>query len=89
MTEANLVVSEQQARQFREEGYFVLERVIPEGHLKALRSECQRFIDARDAEMDRLGVEKLDLDHKGKRYFVHTYEGSERVREFLFSELMA
>jgi hypothetical protein len=69
MTEANLVVSDQQARQFREEGYFVLERVIPEGHLEALRSECQRFIDERDAEMDRLGVEKLDLDHKGKRYF--------------------
>lgn len=57
--------------------------------MEALRSECQRFIDERDAEMDRLGVEKLDLDHKGKRYFVHTYEGSERVREFLFSELMA
>ena len=89
MTEANLVVSEQQAMQFREEGYFVLERVIPEGHLEALRSECQQFIDERDAEMDRLGVEKLDLDHKGKRYFVHAYEGSERVREFLFSELMA
>jgi hypothetical protein len=57
--------------------------------LEALRSECQRFIDERDAKMDRLGVEKLDLDHKGKRYFVHAYEGSERVREFLFSELMA
>jgi hypothetical protein len=26
LTEANLVVSEQQAKQFREEGYFVLER---------------------------------------------------------------
>jgi ectoine hydroxylase-related dioxygenase (phytanoyl-CoA dioxygenase family) len=89
MTEANLLVSEQQAKQFREEGYFVLERVIPEGHLEALRSECQRLIDERDAEMDRLGVEKLDLDHKGKRYFVHAYEGSEKAREFLFSELMA
>jgi hypothetical protein len=38
MTEANSLVSEQQAMQFRQEGYFVLERVIPEGHLEALRS---------------------------------------------------
>lgn len=89
MAEANPVVSERQARQFREEGFFVLERIIPQGYLDALRSECQRFIEERDAEMDRLGVESLDLDHKGRRYFVHAYEGSERVREFLFSGLMA
>lgn len=89
MTEVNTVVSEEQASQFHEEGYFVLERVIPERYLEDLRSECQRFIDEQDAEMDRLGVEKLNLNHKGKRYFVHAYEGSEKVRAFLFSELMA
>ena len=89
MTDANTVVSEEQVKQFQEEGYFVLEGVMPEGYLEALRSECQRFIDERDAEMNRLGVEKLDLDQKGKRYFVHAYEGSERVREFLFSKLMS
>jgi ectoine hydroxylase-related dioxygenase (phytanoyl-CoA dioxygenase family) len=89
MTEAGPVIGEEQERRFREEGYFVLERVIPDEHLEALRSECQRFIEERDAEMDRLGVEKLNLDHKGKRYFVHAFGGSEKVREFLFSELLA
>lgn len=89
MTDANTIVSEEQIKQFQEEGYFVLERVIPNEYLESLRSECQKFISERDAEMEHLGVEELDLDHKGKRYFVHAYEGSERVREFLFSKLMS
>ena len=42
--------------------------------LETLRGECRRLVDERDAEMDRLGVDKLDLDHRGRRYFVHAYE---------------
>jgi ectoine hydroxylase-related dioxygenase (phytanoyl-CoA dioxygenase family) len=75
--------------QFRDEGFFVLENVLPASELKTLRGECQRFIDERDREMDRLGVDTLDLDHRGRRYFVHGYGRSAAVRRFLFSELMA
>jgi len=75
--------------QFREEGFFVLESVLPASELEALRSECRRFIDERDREMDRLGVDRLDLDHRGSRYFVHAYGASPAVHRFLFSELMA
>ena len=39
--------------------------------------------------MDRLGVDTLDLDHRGRRYFVHAYDTSPTVRQFLFSDLMA
>ncbi len=39
--------------------------------------------------MDRLGVDTLNLDHRGRRYFVHAYEKSDGVRRFLFSDLMA
>jgi ectoine hydroxylase-related dioxygenase (phytanoyl-CoA dioxygenase family) len=74
---------------FRDEGFFVLERVLSADQLEALRGECQRFIDERDREMDRLGVDTLDLDHRGRRYFVHAYDKSPTVRRFLFSELMA
>jgi ectoine hydroxylase-related dioxygenase (phytanoyl-CoA dioxygenase family) len=76
-------------RQFRTEGYFALERVVPASEVAVLRDECQRFIDERDREMDRLGVDSIDLDHRGRRYFVHAYGKSPAVERFLFSGLIA
>ncbi len=75
-------------RRFRDEGFFVLESVLPQTELELLRSECQRFIDERDREMDRLGVETLDLDHRGSRYFVHAYGKSDDIERFLRSDFM-
>jgi ectoine hydroxylase-related dioxygenase (phytanoyl-CoA dioxygenase family) len=82
-------IASEQVRQFRDEGFFVLEKVVSPSDLETLRGECQRLIEERDGEMDRLGVEKLDLDHRGRRYFVHAYERSPAVRRFLLSNLMA
>jgi ectoine hydroxylase-related dioxygenase (phytanoyl-CoA dioxygenase family) len=76
------------ARQYRDEGYFVLDEVVPREELEALRGECQRFVDERNREMDRLGVDTLDLDHRGSRYFVHAFGKSPAVEQFLFSDLM-
>jgi ectoine hydroxylase-related dioxygenase (phytanoyl-CoA dioxygenase family) len=81
-------ITSEQARQFREEGFFVLKRTLPTGDLETLRGECQRFIDERNREMDRLGVDKLDLDRRGSRYFVHAYAKSPAVERFLSSDLM-
>ena len=61
---------------------------MPPGDLDTLRGECQRFIDERDREMDRLGVDQLDLDRRGSRYFVHAYGKSPAVERFLSSDLM-
>jgi ectoine hydroxylase-related dioxygenase (phytanoyl-CoA dioxygenase family) len=88
MSASALSVTSEHARQFREEGFFVLERVVPSGDLDTLRGECQRFIDERDREMDRLGVDRIDLDHRGSRYFVHAYGKSPAVERFVSSELM-
>jgi ectoine hydroxylase-related dioxygenase (phytanoyl-CoA dioxygenase family) len=77
-----------QSHRFQEDGFFVLENVLPANDLEALRGECQRFIDERDREMDRLGVDTIDLDHRGSRYFVHAYGKSPAVERFLRSELM-
>jgi ectoine hydroxylase-related dioxygenase (phytanoyl-CoA dioxygenase family) len=77
-----------ESRRFQEEGFFVLENVVPERDLEELRGECQRFIDERDREMERLGVDTIDLDHRGSRYFVHAYGKSQTVERFLSSELM-
>jgi ectoine hydroxylase-related dioxygenase (phytanoyl-CoA dioxygenase family) len=83
------VLTEEHGRRYREEGFFVLEDVVPAADLEALRGECRRFIDERDREMDRLGVDTLDLDHRGSRYFVHAFGKSPAVERFLFSDLMA
>ena len=74
--------------QFVDSGSFVLEGVVPPADLELLRSECDRFVAERDREMDRLGVDRLDLDHRGRRYFVHAYDESPGIREFLRSDLM-
>jgi ectoine hydroxylase-related dioxygenase (phytanoyl-CoA dioxygenase family) len=88
MAVSTLRVTSEHARQFREEGFFVLEDAVRPGDLDTLRGECQRFIDERDREMDRLGVDTLDLDHRGSRYFVHAYGKSPVVERFLSSDLM-
>jgi ectoine hydroxylase-related dioxygenase (phytanoyl-CoA dioxygenase family) len=88
MTVSGPHITSEQARSFGDEGFFVLERVLPASDLELLRSECQRFIDERDQEMDRLGVDTLDLDHRGSRYFVHAYGKSPAIDRFLRSDLM-
>ena len=76
------------ARRFVDDGFFILDRVVPASDLEILRRECGRLVDARDREMDRHSVDRLDLDHRGRRYFVHAYGASPAVRRFLFSDLM-
>ena len=75
-------------RRFREEGSFVVERVLTTEDLATLRRECQRLVAEREAEMDRLDLDVLDLDHRGRRYFLHGYDTSPALRRFLTSELM-
>ena len=88
MAVSALHIAPEHARRFREDGFFVLEGAVPTGDLETLRGECRRFIDERDREMDRLGVDTLDLDHRGSRYFVHAYGKSPAVERFLCSDLM-
>ena len=82
-------VTTEHARRFANDGFFVLDGVLPASDLQILRGECRRLVDERDREMDRHGVDKLDLDHRGRRYFVHAYGKSTRMQRFLFSDLMA
>lgn len=90
LKQPGITITDAQKRQYRDEGYFVLESVIPPQHLQALRDECRRFIDAQDAEMERLGVDKLGINHKGSRYFLpFAAEQSARLHDFVFSPLMA
>jgi ectoine hydroxylase-related dioxygenase (phytanoyl-CoA dioxygenase family) len=83
-------IPDDQIEQFREEGYMILERVIPEDHLQMLRDQCQRFIDEMDARMDREGTDQVGINHRGSRYFVaNCFRREEKLRNFLLSDLMA
>jgi len=88
--ETKSLVSEQKKQQFKEDGYFILERVIPEEHLEMLRRNCTGFIAAVDAEMEAKGVDRIGISAKGKRYFAHDcYKKKPEMGQFVFSDLMA
>lgn len=84
------LVTNEHKRQYEEQGFFVLERVIPDEHIALLREELQRYIDELDAEMDAQGVDKIGINHKGNRYFIAAYkkDRNPRITKFLFSPLM-
>jgi len=84
------VVTDQQKQQFQEDGYFILERCVPEEHLELLRNSCGEFIAAVDAEMEAKKVERIGINAKGKRYFANDcYKKKPELGRFVFGDLMA
>lgn len=85
-----LNITDEQKKQYQEEGYFILESVIPDTLLELLRGECGAFISQMDARMEQEGKDVLGLNHRNKRYFVsNCFRQQPKLREFLFSDLMA
>lgn len=86
----SVTMSEERRRQFRTDGFVLLERIMADADLGALRDECQRFIDQKDREMDAAGSDVLGLDQRGKRYFVNDCSTvSAPLRQFVLGDLMA
>lgn len=84
------LVSPEQKTQYERDGFFILERVISEKHLQNLRDEAQRFVDQLDTEMEAKGVKSIGITHYKNRYFIsNKFKNSRKLREFLFSDLMA
>ncbi len=83
------VVSPEQVEQYHRDGYFVLEAVIPENVLEALRIECMRYVSIFEKEMEAKGLATQGINHYKKRYFVSNRSAESPIMtEFLFSELM-
>ncbi|MEM9953774.1 MAG: phytanoyl-CoA dioxygenase family protein [Chloroflexota bacterium] len=83
-------ITDAQKKQFQQEGYLLLENVIPDDLLQILRDECERYMHLINQEMDAKGVDVMGLNHRDKRYFIPMkYKDSEQLPTFLFSELMA
>ncbi len=88
-TETGLVSAEQRA-QYHEEGYMILERVIPESLLRMLQEECHYSVGYTDGQMDAAGEKTRGITHRGSRYFIgNKYRMSHRMHRFIYSDLMA
>ena len=85
----NTIISDNQLKQYDEEGFCILKNVIPQELLERLRDECQRFIKEKDDEMDKKGIEVDEINHKGKRYFIALrYKDSETMQDLIFGKEM-
>ena len=79
-----------QIDQYHDEGYMILERVIPADMLQMLREECSYFLGYKDAVMDTEGVDRAGISHGRNRYFIsNRYHTSPRLWRFIYSDLMA
>jgi ectoine hydroxylase-related dioxygenase (phytanoyl-CoA dioxygenase family) len=84
------MITDQQKQQYIDEGYFILENVIPAEHLQILRDSCDHLIDLMHQEMDRVGTDHIHISHRGKRYHIaKKYEQAPRLSEYVFGDLMA
>jgi ectoine hydroxylase-related dioxygenase (phytanoyl-CoA dioxygenase family) len=85
-----MIVSPALQNQFHEEGYCVLEHVIPSEHLAALDHACRFQLEKQAEWMDKVKADVLGLTHKDKRYFLSCqHEPGSPMQRFLFSGLMA
>ena len=83
------MLTQAQKRHFLQEGYIILESVIPDDHLELLRGECQTFIDKMHKRMDEAGTDTLGINHRNQRYFVsNCFREQPSLRALLFSDLM-
>ena len=82
-------VTDEQKKLYNEQGYFVLERVIPQEHLELLRRELNTAIAEIHRKMDEKQTDVLGINHRDKRYFVTLFRETQKLGEFLFSDYMA
>jgi ectoine hydroxylase-related dioxygenase (phytanoyl-CoA dioxygenase family) len=83
------MISQDHIQAYRDQGWFILEDALDRGSLEVLRSECQRFMDERDAQMDAAGTDVIGLDRRGQRYFVNDCSArSDALRQLLLGEAM-
>jgi len=86
----SLQITDAQRRQYREEGYFVLEGVLTLDWLDALRAEADKLVQPIHDEMLREGVEIKGRNQLNKRYFVgRPYLKNEVFKRFITSEYFA
>ncbi|HEV8247805.1 MAG TPA: phytanoyl-CoA dioxygenase family protein [Polyangiaceae bacterium] len=84
------VVSDEICKQWHEEGYFVLPRVVAEPELEVLRQQCDRFLAEQQSLMFAEGRQVHGLNHRASRYFLPFCSvRSDAIRKFAHSLLLS
>ncbi len=87
-TNQNSRISQKHKQEFDEQGFILLKRVISEPHLEILRSECDRLLEETNKELDREKTQTCGLTNRDRSYFFTAYERSNKLHEFIFSDLI-
>lgn len=88
------IVTDAHKHQFEQQGFCVLERIIPDAHLEMLRAQSERLIDQLDEKADREGRPRTT------KYFFSVWdtppgenpvkdEARAQIRKFVFGDVMA
>src|SRR3954469_19188704 len=88
-TSTGLEITDAQKSQYREQGFFILERVVPDEHLDLPRRELVGAIDSIHRQMDEKHTDVLGINHRDRRYFVTLFRETGKLAEFLFADTMA
>lgn len=89
-TQTAPLITDAHKKQYQEQGFFILEGVIPEEELAMVREECAKLIADQDAEMEKQGTDTLGLSRRNSRYFVFlAYKDRPQLGSFIFNDLMA
>ena len=63
--------------------------MIPEEELEIIRKECEELVEEQNKEMDKQGVDVLNLSRRNSRYFVFlAYKDKPQLGNFIFSDRM-
>ena len=90
MSEARVAVDPVWARQFDEEGYFVVERAIAPPLLDGLRADADRAVVEERARLERGEPLHVPVSRLDDRYVISGFvRRSDVVRQLVFGELMA
>lgn len=85
-----MVITRAMREQYRQEGYFVLPGALPPDQLSLLRSTAADAVRVMDARMDELGVDRLGINLRGRRYFTNMLSRERpELDDVLASDLMA
>ena len=83
-------VTKGQVEQYHRDGFFILQSVIPENVVLALRAECMSRVEEFDREMEEKGQTSRGISHYKKRCFISQRSAESPIMtDFLFSDLMA
>ncbi|HWN66573.1 MAG TPA: phytanoyl-CoA dioxygenase family protein [Haliangium sp.] len=87
---AHFPFTEAHARQYREQGYFVVPSLFPAEIVAMLREECAWAVGLVEQAMDAVGRDHWGLNHRHRRYIVPLqYKRSARLPAFLFGDVLA